>query len=160
MASSLVCTISHMINGAIAQTLVDPVHHPADSFTSMNPLLSNSDHGISGKHDQDNSERLRKPMSEVHTSLVLVPKRKIFALQSLNRWWVVEWLSCILAAVCQIGIILVARKYNHQPLPEWPRMISINSLVSVLGTASKAQMLISVASGMFVVVDCLWFLKA
>lgn len=65
----------------------------------------------------------------------------------LEQWWLLEWLFCLVSVLTMVAIIIILGKYDHQPLPNWPRHITINSLISVLGTTSKAMMLITVSAG-------------
>jgi len=67
----------------------------------------------------------------------------------IDQWWLLEWGLCLVSVLSIVAIVLLLIKYDHQPLPNWPRHITINSLIPLLGTVSKAMMLIVVSAGMY-----------
>jgi hypothetical protein len=61
--------------------------------------------------------------------------------------WIVEVLSYIFALVALAAIVITLALHNNKPLPRWPSLISINSLVSIFTAILKAAMLLPVAEG-------------
>ena len=66
----------------------------------------------------------------------------------MTDYWLLEMLSWTFSALCLVAIILVLRAYDDKPLPHWPSKITLNSVVSILGTAANASMLLPVVEAL------------
>jgi hypothetical protein len=64
-----------------------------------------------------------------------------------DRLWVVEMLSYLLAILSLAVIVMILALHQNKPMPQWPGLISINSLVSIFTSIMKAAMLLPVAEG-------------
>jgi len=67
-----------------------------------------------------------------------------------NIWhytWLLEVLSCVLASIFFAAIVITLAIHKDQPLPKWPKAISINSLVAIFNAMLKACLLTPVAEG-------------
>ncbi|KAK1522759.1 hypothetical protein CPAR01_14302 [Colletotrichum paranaense] len=62
-------------------------------------------------------------------------------------WWV-EMFSSVLALECISAIVIILSVYRGQPLPNWPKLISINSLIAVFTAVFKAALILPVAEGL------------
>ncbi|KAK1672153.1 hypothetical protein BDP55DRAFT_771132 [Colletotrichum godetiae] len=62
-------------------------------------------------------------------------------------WWV-EMFSSVLALECISAIMIILSIYRGQPLPHWPKLISINSLIAVFTAVFKAALILPVAEGL------------
>ncbi|KAH0439956.1 hypothetical protein CcaCcLH18_02673 [Colletotrichum camelliae] len=61
-------------------------------------------------------------------------------------WWM-EIFSSFLALGCIIAMVVILSIYQGQPLPRWPKLISINSLIAVFTAIFKASLILPVAEG-------------
>ena len=61
--------------------------------------------------------------------------------------WMVEVLSCLLASTALAAIIITLVVHQGKPLPQWPHLISINSLLAIFTVILKASLLLPVAEG-------------
>ncbi|KAL0765067.1 hypothetical protein CaCOL14_012326 [Colletotrichum acutatum] len=61
-------------------------------------------------------------------------------------WWV-EMFSSVLALECISAIVIILSVYRGQPLPNWPKLISINSFIAVFTAVFKAALILPVAEG-------------
>ena len=76
--------------------------------------------------------------------------------QKLGRIWLVELTSLILAFIAFAAIIITLLLHHDRPLPKWPSLISINTLISIFTTVMKASMLLPIAEGVSQL-KWLWF---
>jgi hypothetical protein len=60
--------------------------------------------------------------------------------------WRYETLSLIASIAAVVAIVVVLCYFDGKPVPDWPVGITLNALVSVLSTISKAAMIAAVAS--------------
>ncbi|KAF6840995.1 hypothetical protein CMUS01_03715 [Colletotrichum musicola] len=63
-----------------------------------------------------------------------------------QTWWL-EILSSLLALSCLVAMITILGIHQGQPLPKWPDIISINSLISILTAVFKASLIMPIAEG-------------
>ncbi|OCL05885.1 hypothetical protein AOQ84DRAFT_379147, partial [Glonium stellatum] len=73
-----------------------------------------------------------------------------------DRLWIAELLSCFLAIAALVIIVIILATHQNKPMSQWPRLISINSLVSIFTSIMKAAMLLPVAEGISEL-KWLWF---
>ncbi|KAL6721585.1 hypothetical protein ACLMJK_000689 [Lecanora helva] len=55
----------------------------------------------------------------------------------LQDWWLWELCSALLATLSTTAIIVVLVRYDGSPLPDWPSVITLNSVISLLAVVSK-----------------------
>ena len=80
----------------------------------------------------------------------LKKKKKKFS-TTMGYWedkWALEIFCCIFALLNLVAIIIVLVAQQNKPIPQWPGLISINSLISVFTALMKAAMMVPVAEGM------------
>ena len=68
----------------------------------------------------------------------------------LKLWthdWVLEIISCCVAGAAFVAVIVTLALHHDRPIPQWPGLISINSLISVFTAIMKASLLLPVAEG-------------
>ena len=78
---------------------------------------------------------------------------------SLSRVWLVELASLTLAYIAFGAIIITLWMHQDLPLPKWPSLISINTLVAVFTAILKASMMLPIAEGVSQI-KWLWFRQA
>ena len=61
--------------------------------------------------------------------------------------WIAEMLSYLLAILALTAVVIILALHQNKPMPQWPSLISINSLVSIFTSIMKAAMLLPVAEG-------------
>ena len=66
---------------------------------------------------------------------------------SLTNWWQ-ELTACLLSVVALLAIIATLRPHQNKPLPQWPYLVSVNSLLSIYVTILKAAVLLVIAEGL------------
>ncbi|KAF2136006.1 uncharacterized protein K452DRAFT_345190 [Aplosporella prunicola CBS 121167] len=84
-------------------------------------------------------------------------KAKWYSQQSLSMW-TIEVLSFALAVIALMAILITLLIHDNQPLPQWPHLISINSLIATFTAIFKACMLLPVVEGISQF-KWLWFSK-
>lgn len=83
----------------------------------------------------------------------------IYNIRKLTREtvWLMEILSFVVSLVALAVIIAILATHQDKSLPQWPTLISINSLVSIFTSILKAAMLLPVAEGISEL-KWIWFL--
>lgn len=66
----------------------------------------------------------------------------------LFQAWIWEILSCIVAIAALVAFAVILRVYNGSSLSEWPHVITINSIISILVTLIKAMVVVPLAEGL------------
>ncbi|MCJ1470976.1 hypothetical protein MMC07_009624 [Pseudocyphellaria aurata] len=65
----------------------------------------------------------------------------------LSYAWAMEILSLVIAILSLAAIYITLAIHSNRPLPQWPKAISINSLISIFTVVLKATLLMPVAEG-------------
>ncbi|KNG91084.1 hypothetical protein ANOM_000812 [Aspergillus nomiae NRRL 13137] len=72
--------------------------------------------------------------------------------QHLNTWnslltdtWLPETVAMIFSVACFVAIIAIVRAFDGEPVPTFSGRVTLNAVVSVLGTASKCSLLYAVS---------------
>jgi hypothetical protein len=63
---------------------------------------------------------------------------------ALDDWWVLETIALVLSAVLLVAVYVLLQSYDGEPQPDW-ELISLNTIVSWLGTLSKSMVLVPVS---------------
>lgn len=58
--------------------------------------------------------------------------------------WIIEIASLLLATVAFVAIIITLTIHRNRPLPQWPHLISINTLIAIFTAILKASLLVPV----------------
>jgi hypothetical protein len=66
--------------------------------------------------------------------------------------WIWEISSCFIAVLCLISIAVILAIHRDQPLPRWPKMISINSLIAIFTALMRAAIIFPVAQGTLTII--------
>lgn len=82
-------------------------------------------------------------------------RRWLTALRRFPRWlislldrpWLLEVTSLLVAWVALTAIIVTLAVHQGRPLPQWPQLISINSLIAIFTAILKASLIMPVAEG-------------
>lgn len=66
---------------------------------------------------------------------------------SLANGWNFEILSCLLAVVALVGLVVTLWKHENRPLPQWPRIVTINSIISIFTLLIRTGVCFILAEG-------------
>ncbi|KAF2225806.1 hypothetical protein BDZ85DRAFT_213351, partial [Elsinoe ampelina] len=75
-----------------------------------------------------------------------------------NRNWAYEVAACCISAITLAGVVILLWTRQNKPLPDWPALITLNSLIAVLTTIMKGCMIFAVAEGISQL-KWSWFLR-
>ena len=108
----------------------------------------------------------RKPIAKAYQPVesISVPKvqdelrhkeRSTGATSRTRRWlkslpdhsWLAEVTSLVVAWVAFVAIIVTLVIHQGRPIPQWPQLISINSLIAIFTAILKAALIMPVAEG-------------
>ncbi|KAH6873136.1 hypothetical protein BKA58DRAFT_161492 [Alternaria rosae] len=64
-----------------------------------------------------------------------------------RKGWTAETCSCIFALLSLIGLIVTLTAHQNRPLPDWPQIVSINSIVSLFSMMIRAGVSMVLAEG-------------
>ena len=62
--------------------------------------------------------------------------------------WRIELSSFFLATLALAAIFITLAIHSDRPMPQWPKLISINSLIAIFTAVLKAALMMPVAEGM------------
>ncbi|EXK78379.1 hypothetical protein FOQG_16944 [Fusarium oxysporum f. sp. raphani 54005] len=65
----------------------------------------------------------------------------------IEGWWQ-EMLCSLVSVVALVILTLTLRKFNNQPLPDWPSGITLNTVLACISTVCRAALLIPVTEGL------------
>ncbi|KAK1446639.1 hypothetical protein CCUS01_12272 [Colletotrichum cuscutae] len=68
--------------------------------------------------------------------------------ETIWQIWRLEILSSLLALGCVLAIIIILALHQSKPLPKWPGVMSVNTLVATFTAVYKASLIIPVAEGL------------
>ncbi|KAL1984561.1 hypothetical protein VTN96DRAFT_9061 [Rasamsonia emersonii] len=110
-------------------------------------LLSARSDGIPQPFEQDESSRFTEPDTllddrrprrlQKKPPYQETPKRSS---QSWSRAWLLEILSCITSIVCLVGVVILLKQYDQQPVPALPLGITLNTLLGLLDYYGLSQL--------------------
>lgn len=72
----------------------------------------------------------------------------------VDRLWISELSSCLVSLACLAAMVVILRTHDEKPLPQWPHLITINSLLAIFTAIMKACMMMPIAQGSFAI--CFW----
>ena len=85
------------------------------------------------------SEAFRQPLSR---RVVHGPLKRIWSYA-----WLIEISSFFLATLALAAIFITLAVHSGRPMPQWPKVISINSLIAIFTAVLKAALMMPVAEG-------------
>jgi hypothetical protein len=85
------------------------------------------------------SEAVRQPLSR---RAVPGPLNRIWSYA-----WAIEISSFFLATLALAAIFITLAIHSDRPMPQWPKLISINSLIAIFTAVLKAALMMPVAEG-------------
>ncbi|KAG8631205.1 hypothetical protein KVT40_000345 [Elsinoe batatas] len=74
------------------------------------------------------------------------------------RTWAYEVAACCISAITLAGVVILLWTRQNKPLPDWPALITLNSIIAVLTTIMKGSMIFAVAEGISQL-KWSWFLR-
>lgn len=117
-------------------------------------LLSARSDGIPQPFEQDESSRFTEPDTllddrrprrlQKKPPYQETPKRSS---QSWSRAWLLEILSCITSIVCLVGVVILLKQYDQQPVPALPLGITLNTLLGLLDYYVQGRFCLSGPAG-------------
>lgn len=118
--------------------------------TPQCPLLRNEH-----QKDATSTQDLETPLdNHIHTvaeeSISSASDAKAARRRSTSMWhdsWVPELVSISLALLSLLAIIILLVIHKDKPLPKWPKMITINSLLAVFSTLLKMGLALPLSEG-------------
>jgi hypothetical protein len=121
----------------------EPVRSP------RSPLLSDEEqeYASSTQASKGPSENLLNPLVEEIISPASEKTEVHRFNQILQDTWALEMASCGLAVLSLFAIIVLLALHQNEPLPNWPQLITINSLLSVFSTLLKIGLALPLSQG-------------
>lgn len=126
-------------------TAIEMGDSPSKSFSSL--LLHSDDQDYnqpkqaSSAVDSTKMYGLASERKQVHLSWW--QRRQYWA----NQQWFYELMACAIAAIALAGIVVLLYMYDGKPTPNWPKMITINSAISILTNLLKGAIMFTISSG-------------
>ena len=65
----------------------------------------------------------------------------------IYRWWIWELFCWTLASACLCTIAGILSKWDRRPLDEWHYSLTLNTILAILSSVSKAALLVPVSAG-------------
>lgn len=87
---------------------------------------------------QDTSQRIDATPKQLRN-------RKRTAL--ITHWWL-EILSCVIATILFLALVLVLYYFNNKAIPQWPSGLTVNTIVALLSTLCRALTYLPLAEGL------------
>ena len=73
----------------------------------------------------------------------------ILQLRSTGEGWTAETCSFVFAVLSLLGLVVTLFVHQNKPLPQWPQLITINSIVSLFSLLMRAGVGLVLAEGEF-----------
>lgn len=124
------------MNGAGQNTTVAPTASPAPQQATINGLP------VKPAVDQ---KKWKKWTRWLHVDYYLDIYDQ--SAHYLDRYWLLECFCLVLALLAFAAIIIVLAVHQNKPLPKWPSLISINSLVAIFTAVLKTALMVPVVEG-------------
>jgi hypothetical protein len=93
------------------------------------------------------SENLLQPLVEEIISPASENTEVHRLTQILQDTWALEMVSCGLAVLSLFAIIVLLALHQNEPLPNWPQLITINSLLSIFSTLLRIGLALPLSQG-------------
>jgi hypothetical protein len=73
------------------------------------------------------------------------------SLQAVNRMWSKSWTaetcSCMVSILSLAGLVTILLAHQEKPLPQWPQLVTINSIISLFSMVMRACVGVVLAEG-------------
>jgi hypothetical protein len=66
-----------------------------------------------------------------------------------QKGWTAETCSCIFALLSLLGLVATLLAQQNKPMPEWPQIVSINSIISLFALLMRAGVGTVLTEGVF-----------
>jgi hypothetical protein len=66
-----------------------------------------------------------------------------------RKGWTAETCSCIFALLSLLGLVATLLAHQNKPMPEWPQIVSINSIISLFALLMRAGVGTVLTEGVF-----------
>jgi hypothetical protein len=61
--------------------------------------------------------------------------------------WTPEVCTCVFALVALAGLIMVLSRFEDKTLPDWPKLVTVNSIISLFALLIRASVGLVLAEG-------------
>jgi hypothetical protein len=135
------------------------MHQPEPSarpLLNVGPQDTNDQHDMNDQHHPINQHHVSKSHPNAPTnssqSKVRNPKprtgdRWARAGRILNKDWTAEALSFTVSVLALVGLIVTLLAHQHKPLPQWPQLVNINSIISLFVLVMRSSVAMVLAEG-------------
>jgi hypothetical protein len=110
----------------------------APAFTREDPSETST------RNSNERPIKSHQPQSLVPTRSGVGWKRSV---QGLNRNWTAETLSYIVSILALAGLVTTLLAHQSKPLPQWPQLVTINSIISLFSLIMRAGVGVVLAEG-------------
>jgi hypothetical protein len=62
--------------------------------------------------------------------------------------WTAEVATCVFALLALAGLAVVLSRFEDRPLPDWPKLVTVNSIISIFALLIRASVGLVLAEGM------------
>jgi len=142
---------SKSVEPASEPLLLDQENDPNTPARAFDPKRSASAISVVPINDQLHSATLNQEGFAVGGySTEKVSRRVIWGntqRRIIEGWWQ-EILCCLVSVVALITLTMTLRKFNNQPLPDWPSGITLNTVLACIATICRSALLIPVTEGL------------
>jgi hypothetical protein len=61
--------------------------------------------------------------------------------------WTAEVATCVFALLALAGLAVVLSRFEDRPLPDWPKLVTVNSIISIFALLIRASVGLVLAEG-------------
>lgn len=102
--------------------------------------------GLRDRKDNPQSQPIYLETNEDSTKTTPLSACNYGEWASLDDTWLLEIVALVFSVACFIAIIILLRIYDQKPSPDLSHGLTLNTIVSLLATASRSSLLFAVAA--------------
>jgi hypothetical protein len=125
----------------------DQLNHATQSIEPQSVLPSTEKKRAHWTSNSNCEEGFDVEVSEAEVATEPPNRARRSRARTLYRVWRWEVISCLLSICSFIAIVAILASRDGQPIPHWPRLVTVNSLISSFTVVFKAALLLPVAEG-------------
>lgn len=141
-----------LLNASPHKTLGDT----KDPFSEMSlDIIESKTPTTYTEEDLDGGQRSNRKRDQVAFHLdswadwVWETTANLLQLKTTGRGWTAESCSYVFAILSLCSLVVTLRSHEGKPLPEWPQLITINSIVSLCSLLMRAGVGLVLAEGIY-----------
>lgn len=148
------------INGSLAYSLLngfDIEMNEGPHHSRQSTSLPNNEVQAMTRHDSGDTSRTRLSQQGAQLKKISPEPRARIAIwlghlfRSAARMWAVDWrtetCSYVVATFSLAGLVATLSAHQGKPLPQWPQLVTINSIISLLSLLMRACVGVVLAEG-------------